>query len=199
MCGMGSKATHFSNLLVCSMFAILLLSSVNSGRDVKKESKNYEKLGSKCIQCTVQPNACIVVLLLQICTAAAVEFKGCSLDVIYLFGDSMFDTDTGNLIIVDVHSPFSRPPYDMTSLRKPTGSCSDRLIMIHYFDVLFQCLTLGLPFLNPYLKRGADFTAGANFAVVGISALDTFFLVKEKVPLMVSSPPQIHLFQNQRS
>ncbi|KAJ4966013.1 hypothetical protein NE237_017862 [Protea cynaroides] len=87
-------------------------------------------------------------------------------------------SDTGNLIIDDVHSPFSRPPYGMTFFRKPTGRCSDGLIKIDYFG-----LALGLPFLNPYLKRGADFNAGVNFAVAGATALDTSFLIKEKVPL----------------
>ncbi|KAJ4965309.1 hypothetical protein NE237_017158 [Protea cynaroides] len=86
--------------------------------------------------------------------------------------------DTGNLIIDDVNSTFARPPYGMTYFGKPTGRCSDGLIMIDYF-----ALALGLPFLNPYLKKGANFTAGVNFAVTGATALNTSFLIKEKIPL----------------
>ena len=38
-----------------------------------------------------------------------------------------------------------------------------------------------LPFLNPYLAKGSDFTKGANFAVAGATALDASVLAAQNI------------------
>ncbi|KAK9120200.1 hypothetical protein Scep_018293 [Stephania cephalantha] len=92
-------------------------------------------------------------------------------DTMYQFGDSI--SDTGNLIRegpLGASTPFSRFPYGDTYFNKPTGRCSNGLLMID-----FIAKELGLPHLNPYLDKEADFQHGANFAVAGSTALDTSF------------------------
>ncbi|KAJ8444986.1 hypothetical protein Cgig2_029180 [Carnegiea gigantea] len=90
-----------------------------------------------------------------------------SFDRIFQFGDSL--SDTGNLIRdnpIGGH-PFSSFPYGQT-IHRPTGRCSDGLLMIDYIAKFFH-----LPLLNPYLNKQANFTFGVNFAVAGSTALDT--------------------------
>ncbi|KAE8818079.1 acetylajmalan esterase-like [Hordeum vulgare] len=95
---------------------------------------------------------------------------------IYNFGDSISDTgsllregDTGMLRYT------TRLPYGVT-IGRPTGRCSDGFLMI---DVLAK--DLGLPLLNPYLDRRADFTHGVNFAVAGATALSTTALANRGI------------------
>jgi hypothetical protein len=45
----------------------------------------------------------------------------------------------------------------------------------------FLAKDLGLPLLNPYLDKGADFTHGVNFAVAGATALDAAALARRGV------------------
>ncbi|XP_019056136.1 PREDICTED: acetylajmalan esterase-like [Nelumbo nucifera] len=111
--------------------------------------------------------------------------KGCSFDAIYQLGDSI--SDTGNLIReapIGSSSAFARLPYGEAYFKKPTGRCSNGLIMVD-----FIASALHLPLLNPYLEGDANFTHGVNFAVAGSTALDTSFLAKNKiiVPLTNSS------------
>lgn len=57
----------------------------------------------------------------------------CSVDAIYSFGDSI--ADTGNLLRegpVGFFASIGSYPYGQT-LRKPTGRCSDGLLIIDYF------------------------------------------------------------------
>lgn len=54
-------------------------------------------------------------------------------EAIYQFGDSI--SDTGNLIRenpVGSHTAFARLPYGETYFHKPTGRCSNGLLMIDY-------------------------------------------------------------------
>jgi hypothetical protein len=49
----------------------------------------------------------------------------------------------------------------------------------------FRCAArdLGLPLLNPYLDRRADFTHGVNFAVGGATALSTATLARRGITI----------------
>uniref|UniRef100_A0ACD5YVX9 Uncharacterized protein n=1 Tax=Avena sativa TaxID=4498 RepID=A0ACD5YVX9_AVESA len=87
---------------------------------------------------------------------------------IYNFGDSI--SDTGNLLRegdTGLLNYTAELPYGVT-IGRPTGRCSDGYLMID-----FLAKDLGLPLLNPYLDRRADFTHGVNFAVGGATALTT--------------------------
>ncbi|XP_027156266.1 GDSL esterase/lipase At5g03980-like [Coffea eugenioides] len=89
------------------------------------------------------------------------------LDKIYQLGDSI--SDTGNLVLESPHGSgflFTRPPYGETTFGKPTGRCSNGLLMVDYFATAF-----GLPYLEPYKKAHANFKHGVNFAVAGATAL----------------------------
>lgn len=62
-----------------------------------------------------------------------VAAAACSVDAIYSFGDSI--ADTGNLLRegpVGFFASIGSYPYGQT-LRKPTGRCSDGLLIIDYF------------------------------------------------------------------
>ncbi|KAK9117671.1 hypothetical protein Sjap_016618 [Stephania japonica] len=104
-------------------------------------------------------------------------------DTIYQFGDSI--ADTGNLVRegpLGAATPFSRFPYGDTYFNKPTGRCSNGLLMID-----FIAKELGLPHLNPYLDKEADFQHGANFAVAGSTALDTSILAQNRIMVPVTN------------
>ncbi|XP_010683532.2 acetylajmalan esterase [Beta vulgaris subsp. vulgaris] len=99
-------------------------------------------------------------------------------EAIYQFGDSL--SDTGNLIRepYGARTAFARLPYGRTFFHRPTGRCSDGLLMVDYFAMYFH-----LPLLNPYLARRSDFSNGANFAVAGATALDPAALAARNVSL----------------
>ncbi|XBJ25425.1 hypothetical protein VPH35_003084 [Triticum aestivum] len=91
-----------------------------------------------------------------------------SITAIYNFGDSI--SDTGNLLRegdTGMLRYTTGLPYGVT-IGRPTGRCSDGFLMID-----FLAEDLGLPLLNPYLDRRADFTHGVNFAVAGATTLST--------------------------
>ncbi|KAL9242137.1 hypothetical protein vseg_016168 [Gypsophila vaccaria] len=87
------------------------------------------------------------------------------IDAIYQFGDSI--SDTGNLIRVDPTESCGKWPYGQTFFHRPTGRCSNGLLMIDYFAKL-----LNLPLIDPYLNKDGNFTHGVNFAVASSTALD---------------------------
>jgi phospholipase/lecithinase/hemolysin len=96
--------------------------------------------------------------------------------VIYNFGDSI--SDTGNFVregAVGMMQHTGELPYG-SAIDGATGRCSDGYLMI---DNLAK--DLGLPLLNPYLDKGADFTHGVNFAVTGATALDTAALARRGI------------------
>lgn len=76
---------------------------------------------------------CILValtsFLLFACNAQQLEL--CGFDAIYQLGDSYLDT--GNYIQVNPFITIARLPYGQT-LGKPTGRCSDGLLIIDYFS-----------------------------------------------------------------
>jgi hypothetical protein len=100
-----------------------------------------------------------------------------SITAIYNFGDSL--SDTGNLLregdATGLLQYTTSLPYG-SAIGAATGRCSDGHLMID-----FLAKDLGLPLLNPYLDKGADFTHGANFAVAGATALDAAALTRRGV------------------
>ncbi|KAF8387870.1 hypothetical protein HHK36_026532 [Tetracentron sinense] len=127
-------------------------------------------------------SACFLLLLVSISLLllprpSAAQFPSCTFDSIYQLGDSI--SDTGNLIRevpIGAASAFARLPYGQNFFDKATGRCSNGLLMVDYL-----AKAAGLPLLNPYLKRDADFTQGVNFAVAGSTALDTSSLAKRNI------------------
>ncbi|KAK1284800.1 Acetylajmalan esterase [Acorus calamus] len=119
----------------------------------------------------------------------------CSIDKIYNFGDSI--SDTGNLIRQGTGStfdPITRLPYGQTYFHKATGRCSDGLLMIDYL-----AMSLGLPFLNPYLDEHAPVRHGLNFAVAGATALDKSFFTKKNINIPYTNSSlnvQLNWFNN---
>ncbi|KAL8140922.1 hypothetical protein V2J09_006943 [Rumex salicifolius] len=95
-------------------------------------------------------------------------------DSIYQFGDSL--TDTGNLIREDPNTICSKPPHGLDLYDRPTGRCSNGLLMIDFY-----AKALGLPLINPWKAEGADFSHGVNFAVGGATALDPDVLAEKNI------------------
>ncbi|KAM3219094.1 GDSL esterase/lipase [Capsicum annuum] len=105
------------------------------------------------------------------------SLMNCRFDKIYQFGDSL--SDTGNCIREShcgARTACRRLPYGMNFYRKATGRCSDGMLMID-----FIALESGLPLLNPYKDRNANFGHGVNFAVAGATALSSEFLAENKI------------------
>ncbi|KAK4339625.1 hypothetical protein RND71_041087 [Anisodus tanguticus] len=101
----------------------------------------------------------------------------CKFDKIYQLGDSL--SDTGNCFrerLCGSNSVCSRPPYGMNFFHKPTGRCSNGMLIID-----FIALESGLPLLNPYKLQSANFRHGANFAVAGATALPNEILANKKI------------------
>ncbi|CAO2823173.1 unnamed protein product [Amaranthus hypochondriacus] len=101
-------------------------------------------------------------------------YPSIEVEAIYQFGDSI--SDTGNFIRQNPSSNFANLPYGETFFHKPTGRCSNGLIMID-----FICKFYKLPFLEPYLKKDGNFNHGVNFAVAGSTALNTSTLVMKGI------------------
>ncbi|KMT07930.1 hypothetical protein BVRB_6g145330 [Beta vulgaris subsp. vulgaris] len=103
------------------------------------------------------------------------------------FGDSI--SDTGNLIREDPigsHSAFARLPYGQKFFHKPTGRCSNGLLMIDFIAEYFK-----LSFLDAYLNKADNFKHGVNFAVAGSTTLTTSTLAAKNIlsPITNSSLP----------
>ncbi|XP_057962348.1 acetylajmalan esterase-like [Malania oleifera] len=104
-------------------------------------------------------------------------------DAIYQMGDSI--SDTGNLVRespLGSSTAFARLPYGQTFFGNATGRCSDGLLMIDYL-----ALAAGLPFVNPYMNRDANFGHGVNFAVAGSTALPTDVLARNGIVSLVTN------------
>ncbi|KAG2586194.1 hypothetical protein PVAP13_5NG029200 [Panicum virgatum] len=92
---------------------------------------------------------------------------------IFSFGDSY--ADTGNQVILEGDRPFNYSPYGET-IGRPTGRASDGLLVIDYV-----AKGVDLPLVPPYLPKGQNFREGANFAVIGATALDPAYFLEQNV------------------
>ncbi|CAM0908007.1 unnamed protein product [Alopecurus aequalis] len=118
-------------------------------------------------------------------------------NAIFSFGDSY--ADTGNDIAVfsqtSLPNPAGQPPYGMTFFGQPTGRNSNGRLIID-----FIATELGLPFAPPFLTHNASFRQGANFAVLGATALDVSFFrdnpIASQVVLNTTSSVQLGWFQS---
>jgi len=98
----------------------------------------------------------LILLLRGLVEPAA---AACSVDAIYSFGDSI--ADTGNLLRegpVGFFASIGSYPYGQT-LRKPTGRCSDGLLIIDYFGTYLLLITSSVTGALIYFTRnGGDQT-----------------------------------------
>nr|GMD09301.1 acetylajmalan esterase-like [Ipomoea batatas] len=103
---------------------------------------------------------------------------------IFQFGDSL--SDTGNLIASGLGMQFDAGslPYGETFFHEATGRFSDGRLVIDYLATRYR-----LPFLEPYLNTGANFTQGVNFAVAGATALDEDFFTGKGISFKTFKPP----------
>ncbi|KAG8089889.1 hypothetical protein GUJ93_ZPchr0011g28520 [Zizania palustris] len=125
-----------------------------------------------------------VVVVVVVVERPAAVVAACSVSAIYSFGDSI--ADTGNLLregAVGTFASIGSYPYGQ-SLRRPTGRCSDGLLIIDYF-----AMALNLSLVSPYLDKGASFESGVNFAVAGATALDRSYLLQSGIVMPPASVP----------
>nr|AAT44173.1 unknown protein [Oryza sativa Japonica Group] len=81
-------------------------------------------------------------------------------NAIFSFGDSF--SDTGNFVIIN-----SGKLPNMPKFPPPYARCSNGRLVIDFLAEAF-----GLPLLPPSANKGTNFSQGANFAVMGATALD---------------------------
>jgi phospholipase/lecithinase/hemolysin len=137
----------------------------------------------------------VTLLLLLTCLAATRRASAEALpqyyNAMFSFGDSF--SDTGNFVIINSgkipNIPKFPPPY---------ARCSNGRLLIDFLAEAF-----GLPLLPPSANKGVDFTQGANFAVMGATALDLQYFKDNNVwsipPFNTSMSVQFQWFQEVKS
>ncbi|XP_078175101.1 GDSL esterase/lipase At1g28580-like [Carex rostrata] len=109
-------------------------------------------------------------------------------NAIFSFGDSF--SDTGNFVIMESpvlpNIPVFPPPY---------ARCSNGRLVIDFMAEYF-----GLPLLPPSHSISKNFTQGANFAVIGATALPLEYFKKNNIydipPINSSLPVQLDWFDD---
>lgn len=138
---------------------------------------------------------CILAVLLLASSVEPAVSSRWPYDSIFCLGASLADTGNGNFVSAasKVPNPSAHPPYGETFFRHPTGRrCNGRLI------IDFVAEEFGLPFLPPSLSHNANFSHGANFAVLGSTALDVSFFSFGDGPVQIpntSSGVQLRWFE----
>ncbi|XP_066366072.1 GDSL esterase/lipase At1g28580-like [Miscanthus floridulus] len=135
-------------------------------------------------------SAAYLPVLVLVCLAAA-AVSGEPLpqyyDAIFSFGDSF--SDTGNFVIIN-----SGKLPNMPKFPPPYARCSNGRLVIDFLAEAF-----GLPLLPPSANKGTNFSQGANFAVMGATALDLQYFKDNNVwsipPFNTSMNVQLEWFQ----
>ncbi|KAF7034029.1 hypothetical protein CFC21_045087 [Triticum aestivum] len=108
-------------------------------------------------------------------------------NAIFSFGDSF--SDTGNFVIIN-----SGKLPNMPKFPPPYARCSNGRLVID-----FLAEALGVPLLPPSANKGTNFSQGANFAVMGATALDLKYFRDNNVwsipPFNTSMNCQLEWFQ----
>jgi phospholipase/lecithinase/hemolysin len=130
--------------------------------------------------------ACLVGVLLW-CLSASAEPLPQYYNAIFSFGDSF--SDTGNFVIIN-----SGKLPNMPKFPPPYARCSNGRLVIDFLAEAF-----GLPLLPPSANKGTNFSQGANFAVMGATALDLKYFKDNNVwsipPFNTSMNVQLQWFE----
>ncbi|KAJ3694259.1 hypothetical protein LUZ60_009739 [Juncus effusus] len=114
-----------------------------------------------------------------------------SYNSIFSFGDSYSDTGNFDILLNGIipYINFEHLPYGITYFNNtPTGrGCDGRLVL----DFIAQAL--GLPLVPASFKTGQDFSKGANFAVIGATALDLSFFQQHNISGVPPSPTSMNV------
>ncbi|MCO5547772.1 hypothetical protein L7F22_001224 [Adiantum nelumboides] len=95
---------------------------------------------------------------------------------LFVFGNSLSDTGNGNLTGNPAFTRTAERPYGETVPGFPFARFSDGLLLVD-----FLAIWTGLPLLNPYLDREANFNMGVNYEVSGATAEDASYLRSRRI------------------